>query len=56
MADRWETCCHRFHSWFGPVLKCGLCGATTMVSMDPKESKQIFPPDTDATLESRTKP
>lgn len=40
----WETCTHRFASWFGPVLKCQLCGATTMVTMDKKESKPIFPP------------
>ena len=40
----WQTCHHRFNRWFGPVLKCGRCGATTMVSMDPKESKPIFPP------------
>lgn len=42
--ERWMTCSHRFASWFGPVLKCARCGATTMVSMDAKESKAIFPP------------
>ena len=38
------TCAHRFGLWFGPVLKCSRCGATTMASMDHKESKPIFPP------------
>lgn len=42
---RWMTCDHRFAPWFGPVLKCHRCGATTMVSMDPKESKPIFGPE-----------
>jgi hypothetical protein len=44
VKDRWMTCQHRFSPWFGPVLKCIQCGATTMLSMDPKESKPIFPP------------
>jgi hypothetical protein len=39
------TCAHRFRLWFGPVMKCGRCGASTMASMDPKESKPIFPPE-----------
>ena len=42
--EPWMICPHSFSSWFGPVLKCGRCGATTVVSMDPKESKPIFPP------------
>ena len=44
MSD-WKTCAHRFVPWFGPVLKCQRCGAKTMVSMDPKESKHISPPN-----------
>lgn len=43
-ALNWETCQHKFSSWFGPVLKCGKCGATTMACMDKGESKPIFPP------------
>lgn len=44
MVD-WTTCAHKFNPWFGPVLKCAHCGATTMVCMDKNESKAIFPPD-----------
>ena len=44
VKKQWEICSHRFSPWFGPVLKCRHCGATTMLSMDPKESKPIFPP------------
>lgn len=40
----WETCSHKFHPWFGPVLKCSGCGATTNMTSDPRESKPIFPP------------
>jgi len=40
----WRTCGHKFVSYFGPVLKCIKCGATTMVSMDGK-SKPISEPD-----------
>ena len=40
----WQTCAHRFNPWFGTVMKCGRCGATTMMTMDPKESKPIYPP------------
>ena len=40
----WLTCAHRFAPWFGPVLKCQHCGATTMVTMDRNESKPIYPP------------
>ena len=43
-AMSWETCAHQFSSWFGPVLKCQKCGATTMACMDKGESKPIFPP------------
>lgn len=38
----WRTCAHTFRPFFGPVLKCIHCGATTMVSMDGK-SKPIHP-------------
>lgn len=42
--EPWMTCAHRFNPWFGTVMKCGRCGATTMMTMDPKESKPIYPP------------
>ena len=42
---RWQTCSHQFMPYFGPVLKCRFCGASTMVSMDGK-SKPIYAPDT----------
>lgn len=52
----WQTCSHAFRPWFGPVLKCGGCGATTMACMAPGESKPIFPPVSaiDATPEDAT--
>ena len=40
----WETCVHEWKTAFGPNLRCQKCGARTMVSMDPKESKPIYPP------------
>ena len=40
----WMTCSHNFVRYFGPVLHCSKCGASTMVTMDPKESKPIYPP------------
>ena len=46
MTD-WRDCVHRFKPWFGPVLKCQRCGASTMVTMDAKESKPIYPPARD---------
>ena len=45
--DRWKECIHKFSPWFGPVLKCSICGASTMVTMDKNESKAIFPPHKD---------
>ena len=43
MTD-WTVCPHKFSPWFGPVLKCARCGASTMVSMDKNESKVIYMP------------
>lgn len=40
----WRNCAHGFVRFFGPVLKCRKCGATTMVTMDPEESKPIHAP------------
>lgn len=42
MTD-WTKCKHRFVPYFGTMLKCQVCGATTMVSMD-RQSKPIYPP------------
>jgi len=39
----WIECNHKFNLWFGPVLKCRKCGATTMMTSDPNESKPIWP-------------
>lgn len=38
------NCSHRWASYFGPVLRCQKCGATTMVAAAPGESKPIFAP------------
>lgn len=40
----WRDCPHRFSSYFGPLLKCELCGATTMLAAARGESKPIDPP------------
>jgi hypothetical protein len=40
----WRECPHRWASYFGPVLMCQKCGATTMVAAAPGESKPIFAP------------
>ncbi len=41
----WTKCIHRFVLFFGPVMKCSRCGASTIVSMGG-ESKPILPPTT----------
>ena len=45
--ERMRSCTHKFAPWFGPVLKCQHCGASTMVTMDRNESKPIYPPTRD---------
>ncbi len=42
--NAWRTCVHQFQRYFGPVMLCQRCGAQTMVSADPRESKPIHPP------------
>lgn len=39
-----SECSHTWASWFGPVLKCSKCGAETITSAAPGESKPIFKP------------
>lgn len=39
-----RECDHSWRKWFGPVLKCEKCGAETIVSAAPGESKPIFKP------------
>ena len=39
----WRTCDHRFKFYFGPVMHCTKCGASTIASIDG-ESKPIFAP------------
>ena len=47
--EPWETCDHKWGSpWFGPVIRCGKCRAFTIMSMDPKESKPIFGPNSES--------
>lgn len=46
--DAWKTCSHVWRSFFGPCLRCIKCGAQTMASMDPKESKAILPPPSES--------
>ena len=53
-----RECPHSWASWFGPVLKCSKCGAETITSAAPGESKPIFPPrkaleDTEPTSDCR---
>ena len=41
----WNTCIHSFRPYFGPVLHCVKCGASTMASMDGKPKSILPPPD-----------
>ena len=43
MNQDWRNCSHNFQFYFGPVMTCRLCGASTIASVDGK-SKPIFPP------------
>jgi len=40
-----RECPHSWSRFFGPVLKCQKCGAQTIASGAPGESKPIFKPD-----------
>ena len=44
-ARDYRDCPHSWASFFGPVLKCSKCGAQTITSGAPGESKPIFKPD-----------
>lgn len=41
--EPWEICQHDFQQFFGPVLKCRLCGSSTTYSMDG-QPKMILAP------------
>lgn len=40
----WHDCSHHFVFSFGPVKTCQHCGATTIATVDPGESKPIHAP------------
>jgi hypothetical protein len=52
-GQQWEECWHKFKRYFGPCMRCEYCGAETMVTMDPRESKPIYPPSVYTDKESK---
>jgi len=42
-ANDWRECSHHFIFYFGPVMVCRYCNASTIASVDGK-SKPIYPP------------
>ena len=41
---RWRECTHKFGPFFGPLLRCEHCGATTTICVAAGESKPIDAP------------
>ena len=49
----WRDCQHHFIPYFGPVMHCRYCNASTIASVDGK-SKPIYPPTDYGRIEKET--